>query len=120
MPKIFLIKNRLLQQQQRLLETSKIPLADTPGGDDADLDNGVSNSKPQKFSIQHLSSLKLESDNDGSRSDEAPDDEPLSLVVKKGKDRCFYFFSPPNNKIAFSDKSTFWLHTINRMKKDGR
>ena len=41
MPKIFLIKNRLLQQQQRLLETSKLPSSavDNNNSDDSEIES---------------------------------------------------------------------------------
>jgi len=82
MPKIFLIKNRLLQQQQRLLETSKDLTSD-----DAEADHGSSYSHPSFV--------------DSIRNSLPDSDEPLSLVVKKGEIIILRFF-------AFN----FWLRWI--------
>lgn len=81
MPKIWILKDRLYQQQQRLLEPLKT-LAET-ASDDVDLEAQKETTTKQKFAIPLLTNLKLESDND--RSEPELDDEPLSLVVKKGK-----------------------------------
>lgn len=104
MPKIFLIKNRLLQQQQRLLETTK-----NLGGDldDGEIGSGPQNAQnsckpnsalPQtahRFTDDYIKKLfkprRLDSlDISKARREEIDldhdsSDEPLSLVVPRGK-----------------------------------
>lgn len=103
MPKIFLIKNRLLQQQQRLLETTKQPGGDL---DDGEIDSGHHNAqscksaspipqtahrytddyikkliKPRRLDSLDISKARREEID----LDQDSCDEPLSLVVHRGK-----------------------------------
>ena len=108
MPKIFLIKNRLLQQQQRLLETSKHSspqsLDDVDSIESANeklsspsiqqqlqqlqqplslkLPNGIFNGLDKQKEPEKASSLIKSGPSSASASSE--DEEPLSLVVHKG------------------------------------
>lgn len=93
MPKIFLIKNRLLQQQQRLLETSKQASPSSEGGLDRD-DDGEKDSPPchvtprslfGRFLANRSASPSPVGDCGASDHDDNDSDEPLSLVVHKGK-----------------------------------
>ncbi|OXA53256.1 Protein ovo [Folsomia candida] len=106
MPKIFLIKNRLLQQQQRLLETSKQASPSSEGGLDRD-DDGEKDSPPchvtprslfGRFLANRSASPSPVGDCGASDHDDNDSDEPLSLVVHKGS--LFrmnkYFFSYRN------------------------
>ncbi|CAL8115926.1 unnamed protein product [Orchesella dallaii] len=105
MPKIFLIKNRLLQQQQRLLETTK-----QPGGevDDIEIENPNNSSKggcksaspppvtAHRYTDDYIKKLikprRLDSlDISKARREEIDldqdsSDEPLSLVVHRDSD----------------------------------
>ncbi|XP_021954043.1 protein glass isoform X4 [Folsomia candida] len=91
MPKIFLIKNRLLQQQQRLLETSKQASPSSEGGLDRD-DDGEKDSPPchvtprslfGRFLANRSASPSPVGDCGASDHDDNDSDEPLSLVVHK-------------------------------------
>lgn len=90
MPKIFLIKNRLLQQQQKLLETSKqAPEGSNDEGDERDEKPQPPRITPRSlFGARFFASLQ-KSPNPGPKRGESDhendSDEPLSLVVHKGK-----------------------------------
>lgn len=87
MPKIFLIKNRLLQQQQRLLETSKHASENSLDDVDEKDTPSCNNVTPRslfgsRFYNASPSPVPREENNSDIDNDS---DEPLSLVVNKGK-----------------------------------
>lgn len=107
MPKIFLIKNRLLQQQQRLLESQKQLAAVDINADEAE----VPETETEPVIFINKSRFLYQSNRDGLRksSNSVPEpisDEPLSLVIHKGQLRShllirnywnyYYIFTPWN------------------------
>jgi len=88
MPKIFLIKNRLLQQQQRLLESQKQLAAVDINADDGDVseesDPLPHRSTSSSFQIKNRFSYQSVGGSSNGPSPEPISDEPLSLVVHKG------------------------------------
>lgn len=114
MPKIFLIKNRLLQQQQRLLETTKQLGGDLEDGEIGSGHHapGCKSSSPipqtaHRYTEDYIKKLikprRLDSLDIGKARREEIDldqdssDEPLSLVVHRGKQKLISWLFPDPN-----------------------
>ncbi|CAG7685947.1 unnamed protein product [Allacma fusca] len=105
MPKIFLLKNRLQQQHQRLCETSKHTTVEIISVDVADIYNTkVPTSQAYSQSLSGAAILKHQSKPELIKESPPDSDEPLSLVVNKGT---VHFSSTLTHIIQASSSYTY-------------